>query len=412
MKSSELKYVKGCVQPGQPADIYYYTDVDYWSVRDFIFEFDWLVECNVSQINIHINSVGGSVVDGMSVFSRILDCKIPTACYNDGLAASMGSIIWAAGKEVYMKDYALLMIHNPFNEGDGKTYDEVTDAFKKQLKIIYQKRFGLEDGEIEAIMNGEEGRDGTFFTAEEAVDRGFVSESHIIETPAAIRAKVNAVVKNGFDVSKLKAVMSSIAPIPKETKIQDKVNNSNKNKMNEEQITVFAALLGISGEKATVEGVSAKINALKETAGKADSLKASLDKANKELATVKTELEGSKASVKNLNDDLKKAKDALKVYQDAEAQAQKNKVESLVNDAITAGKIEKDDREKWVRIAQSDFDLAKGTLDSIKAREDIGKKIAGEEKKDAQQGMETEEARAKAAVDKVVGEGFRFRTLE
>lgn len=412
MKSSELKYVKGVVQSGKPADIYYYTDVDYWSVRDFLYEFDWLVNLNVSQINIHVNSVGGSVVDGMSVFSRILDCKTPTACYNDGIAASMGSIIWAAGKEVYMKDYALLMIHNPFMDNDGESNDEVTDAFKKQLKTIYQKRFGLQDDDIEAIMNGEEGKDGTFFTAEEAVDKGFISASHIIETPVAIRAKVNAVVKNGFDVSKLKAVMNSIVNIPKKTQIQDNIYNSNKKKMNEEQITVFAALLGLSGDKATVESVSAKINALKDNAGKADSLKASLDKANKELATVKTELEGSKASIKNLNDDLKKAKDALKVYQDAEAKAQQNRIEALVNDAVIAGKIEKDDMDKWVKIAQNDFDLAKGTLDSIKAREDISVEIAKEEKGDAKAAMETEEAKAKAEVDKIVGNSFKFHTME
>lgn len=412
MKSSELKYVKGVVQSGKPADIYYYTDVDYWSVRDFLYEFDWLVNLNVSQINIHVNSVGGSVVDGMSVFSRILDCKTPTACYNDGIAASMGSIIWAAGKEVYMKDYALLMIHNPFMDNDGESNDEVTDAFKKQLKTIYQKRFGLQDDDIEAIMNGEEGKDGTFFTAEEAVDKGFISASHIIETPVAIRAKVNAVVKNGIDVSKLKAVMSSIVSIPKKIQIQDNIYNSNKKKMNEEQITVFAALLGLSGEKATVEGVSAKINALKDNAGKAESLKASLDKVNKELATVRTELEGSKASVKNLNDDLKKAKDALKVYQDAEAKAQQDRIEALVNDAVIAGKIEKDDMDKWVKIAQNDFELAKGTLDSIKAREDISGKIAAEEKEDAKISMETEEAKAKAEVDKIVGNSFKFHTME
>ena len=135
-----FKYVKGSVKQGSPADIYYYTDVDSWSAESFVDEFRWLVDYGVSRINVHVNSPGGSVVDGMSVFSCILDCKIPTACYNDGIAASMGSIIWAAGQEIYMKDYALLMIHNPFMDDDnGKEYDQVTEAFKKQISIIYRK---------------------------------------------------------------------------------------------------------------------------------------------------------------------------------------------------------------------------------------------------------------------------------
>ena len=116
----------------------------------------------------------------MSVFAKIIDCQIPTECINDALAASMGSIIWAAGDELYMKDYALLMIHNPFNES-GKKYDNVTEAFSKQLKTIYMKRFGLSESEVDDIMNGKEGEDGTFLTSAQAIEKGFISESHIIE---------------------------------------------------------------------------------------------------------------------------------------------------------------------------------------------------------------------------------------
>lgn len=402
-----LKYIKGYVQKGKPADIYYYTDVTEWSSEEFIYEFNWLIECEVSQINIHINSCGGSVVDGMSVFSRILDCKIPTACYNDGLAASMGSIIWAAGQEVYMKDYALLMIHNPFTDNNGtKSYDQVTEAFKKQLTIIYRKRFALSDEEIAKLMDGTDDNDGTFFTADEAVEKGFITASHVIETPEAVRAKVNAVVKDGFDVNKLKAVMSSISPMPA-TSIQDNIN-SNKNKMNDEQITVFAALLGMTGEKATVEGVSAKINALKAKAGEYDTLKASFDKTTKELTTVKTELEGSKASVKNLTADLKKVNDALKVYQDAEKAAQEQKVNALVDDAIKACKIDKADRNTWIDMAKNNFDLAKKVLDGIAAREDIGKQVATAGEHEAEQNLKTEEEKVKAKVDQVVGKDFHF----
>ena len=42
-KSKEFKFIKGAYCTGSPADICYYTDVDYWSVQDFIWEFDYLV---------------------------------------------------------------------------------------------------------------------------------------------------------------------------------------------------------------------------------------------------------------------------------------------------------------------------------------------------------------------------------
>lgn len=406
-----FKYVKGSVKQGSPADIYYYTDVDSWSAESFVDEFRWLVDYGVSRINVHVNSPGGSVVDGMSVFSCILDCKIPTACYNDGIAASMGSIIWAAGQEVYMKDYALLMIHNPFMDGDdGKEYDQVTEAFKKQISIIYRKRFGLSDEEIEKIMNGKEGDDGTFLTADEAVEKGFISASHIIETQEAVRNKVSTVVKNGLDMTKLKVVLNSISPMPTTVEIQNNIN-SNKDKMNDEQITVFAALLGINGEKASVESVSAKINALKNKASEYDTLKASFDKVNTELTTVKTELEGSKASVKNLTADLKKANDALQVYKEAEAKAQEEKVNALIEEAVNACKIDKADRETWINLAKNNFELAKKTLDSIAARQDISDQIAAGEKKEAQDDLKSEAEQIEAKVESVVGKDFQFHHI-
>lgn len=416
MENPKFKYIKGAVKNGCPADIYFYTDVDYWSVDDFLWELKWLINAEVSKINVHINSAGGTCVDGISVFSRIIDCPIPTACYNDGLAASMASIIWAAGQEVYMKDYALLMIHNPFMDNDsGKTYNQVTEAFSQQLKTIYKKRFGLTDEEVESIMNGEEGNDGTFFTAEQAVEKGFITATHVIETPAAIRGQITAALKANTDVNNIKAVMNKFVELPKNT-IPEPKDNTNihqtENKMNEKEITVFAALLGMAGEKATVEGVSAQISAIKAKAEKYDTLKASYDKANKDLSDTKTELEGAKASVKNLTADLDKVKNSLKQYQEAEKAAQTQKVNALVEQAISDCKIDKADKETWLKMAENDFALAESVLAKIPARADLGKETAAANEGKAKEGMKSTEEEVKAQVDKIVGSDFKFRTLD
>lgn len=416
MDKAQFKYIKGSVNSGCPADIYFYTDVDYWSVDDFLWEFKRLVEAQVSKINIHINSAGGTCVDGISVFTRVMDCKIPTACYNDGLAASMASIIWAAGEEVYMKDYALLMIHNPFMGDEGnKAYNQVTEAFAKQLKIIYKKRFGLSDEQIEAIMNGEDGNDGTFLTAEQAVENGFITADHVIPTPEAFRGKISAALEVSKGANAIMAVMNKFIKLPSND-VKNKNDNSNINqtniKMNENEIKVFAALLGMGSDKATVDSVSAQISAIKAKAEKYDTLKASYDKVNKDYSAAQTELQGAKTSVKNLNADLEAAKASLKKYEDAEKEAKAKKIENLVEQAVNDCKIDKNDKETWIKMAENDFDLAKNVLNKIPGRANINAALANEGKNDANENLKNVEEEIKAKVEAVTGKDFHFRKLD
>ncbi len=413
MAKQEFKFIKGKCCAGMPADICFYTDVDYWSVDNFLWEFDYLVNyISPSKIRVHINSVGGSVIEGMSIFSKIMDCPIPTECINDALAASMGSIIWAAGDELYMKDYALLMIHNPFCDVEGdKQYNQTTEAFKQQLKTIYMKRFGLSDEEVEAIMNGKEGEDGTFLTAAQAIEKGFLKEDHVIETPKAVKDKIQAALKDSKDIMQIKAVYGLVAPTMPSATINEQNNNSKSSTMEKEQITVFAALFGLTGDKATVEGVTSKINELKAKAAEADANKKALDDTKAELTKVQAELTGAKTSVKNLTEDLNTTKEALKAFQDAEAKAKEEKVKALIDKAIAECKINKDEREAYTKMAEDNFELAENVLAKIPARDSLGHIISEANKGEAKDHIETEEQKIKARVEDVVGKDFQFRTL-
>lgn len=413
-RNQELKYVLGKVVSGQPADICFYDDVDDWSVERFLWEFDWLVESCPSKIRVHINSCGGSCVEGISVFTKILDCQIPTECINDGLAASMGSVIWAAGNEVFMKDYALLMIHNPFIDDRSESHkDQIVEALTKQLKMIYKKRFGFDDEKIEAIMNGDDGNDGTFFTATDAVENGFLSASHIIETPSAERGQVEAALKGVKDMSKIKAVMDLAITKPSAQAINEKEPNvSQINQTMKEEMIAVAALLGMNSEKANVDSVTASIKALQDKAKEFDTLKASYDKLKQDHSNLETEFAASKASVQNLTADLKKANDDLKKYQDAEKVAFEAKVETLVESAIQACKINKEDKAAWVEMARNNFELAEKALNSIAAREDLSKEVGTAGAPAASDGMKSEEELAKAKVEEVVGDKFEFRKLD
>ena len=411
----QFKYIKGAYTAGEPADICFYSDVEKWDVKDFLYEFDYLVNyVRPSVIKIHINSPGGNCLDGISAFSKIINCEIPTQCINDGLAASMASVIWSAGKEVYMKDYALLMIHNPFIDNNGeKTYDQVTEAFSKQLTTIYKQRFNLSDEEIKKIMDGENGNDGTFFTAEEAVKAGFISESHIIKTPEAIKSKIAASLKN-INIKNINEV-ANIMSLANIEKIEDNTIKSNQIEklMEKNELTAIAAVLGFTGDKATEANVLAKVNELKETNSNYETCKAELEKAKKSLSDIQTELKGSKAVVNNLQEELKTVKDDLKKYKDAEKAAIQKSIEEMVDSAIALCKINKDDRETWIEAAQSNLDLTKRTLDAIPAREKISENIVSDKaKKEAQDNLKDAEAEMKAKVDKAVGEDFKFLKFE
>lgn len=414
VKQQEFKFIKGACGAGMPADIFFYTDVDYWSVDSFLWEFDYLINhVNPSKIRIHINSVGGSVIEGMSVFAKIQDCTIPTECINDALAASMGSIIWAAGDELYMKDYALLMIHNPFCDVNGeKQYDQATEAFTLQLKTIYMKRFGLSEEEVENIMNGKDGEDGTFLTATQAIEKGFVKADHIIETSQAVKDKINAALKSSKDISQIKAIFGLVSPTLPIATINKQNINSILETMEKNEITVFAALLGLTGEKATSENVSAKINELKAKADKADTFQKSLDETKGELTKVNAELTGAKTSIKNLTEDLDKTKAALKVYQDAEAKAKEERVTALIDKAIAECKINKEEREAYTTMAQNNFELAENVLSKIPARDNLGQIISQANEGNAVKGVQTEQQKVFAKVDEIVGKDFKFRTLD
>lgn len=419
MKQQDLKFVKGSVERGKPAVICFFSEVEHWSVQDFIWEFNWIKDRKPSEIKVLINSVGGSCVDGISAFSTIINCDIPTVCVIEGIAASMASIIWAAGNKCLMRDYALLMIHNPWSEkSDDPETQRTIDNFTAQLKTIYTKRFNMDDEKITAIMNGEDDFDGTFFTAQQAVEAGFITADQIIETgniSSSIAAKLEGVNNSSAIASIMQgAIDKNLKNIEGHTIIKkdDQSLISKTNNMNQEFLTV-AALLGLTGEKANENAVSAKIQDLVKASKELETLKAEKKTLDEKISALNTELAGSKASVENLTKNLKDAQDALDVYKKAEEEARTASINAMVDAAIQAGKIDKETKATWVSMAEANFDLAKQTLDSIPAREDIAAQIAkdSENKKKTAEELADEEAKVKAQVDAVVGKDFQFRSL-
>lgn len=384
MDTKELKYVVGKVKEGEPAIIRFFTSVDEYSVRCFNDEFLWLQDCvKPSKIVVMINSEGGSVLYGMSTFSIIRSCPIEVDCVIEGLAASMASVIWAAGDNLYMHDYSLLMIHNPFNsssEIEDSSVKQTVEAFRSQLETIYIKRFGLAKEKVEEIMNGQGDADGTFFSAKEAVKAGFLPLENVIKTSKKVRDKVKNEIVGVDSAIDIRNIMSTISAEVDENKLIEAIcaiHNQNDNFLNQEEKME-------NNKENSFDAISAQLGLAKDTqaaaieARIAELIKAeiALKDVQSELSAVKIKLEGKNAELANVNSELNNVKASLQAYKDAEQAAREAEINSVIEDAIKDGKIEASAKDAWKTMAQSDFDTVKSTLASIQAREVITEKIA------------------------------------
>ena len=425
MDITQLKHVVGEVSKDKPAIIRFFDSVNQCSAEAFNNEFLWLQECvKPSKIVVLINSEGGSVLYGMSIFSVIQSCPIPVDCVVEGIAASMGSVIWAAGNNSYMHDYSILMIHNPFNtKGDLTSEMQATvEAFRGQLEMIYRKRFGLSKEKVAEIMDGGEGVDGTYFSAKDAVKAGILSKDNIIKTSKQLCDKVKAEISVIGDVSAMREKMTEISASVDQNKLphnDNPINNQNKlhevNKTMEENKIAFGAIAAQLGfqENQPVANVSARVAVLLAAEAKLAGVESKLTEVQAQHTELQIKYQGKETEVQNLTQTVGEQKLELEQFHAAAKQAKDAEILALVNAAITAGKINEEAKATWVQMAHNNLDLTKATLESIPAREKITEKIAQDPANvnAAKEGLTAAEKEVQAKVEAVVGKDFELKTF-
>lgn len=129
-------------------------------------------------INIYINSPGGSVTAGLAIFDTMnyIKCDVSTICV--GMAASMGAFLLTAGTKGkrYVLPNSEVMIHQPLGGAQGQA-TEIAIAAKHILKTRdrLNKILAKQTGQpLEKIEQDTE-RDN-FMSAEEAVAYGLVDQ--------------------------------------------------------------------------------------------------------------------------------------------------------------------------------------------------------------------------------------------
>lgn len=130
------------------------------------------------EISFYINSPGGVVTSGMSIYDtmQFIRCPVSTLCV--GQAASMGSLLLAAGEagQRFALPNARIMVHQPSGGYQGQVTDIMihareSEALKRRLNEIYVQHTGRDYEAIERALE----RDN-FMTADAAKEFGIIDQ--------------------------------------------------------------------------------------------------------------------------------------------------------------------------------------------------------------------------------------------
>lgn len=150
------------------------NDTEAVDAKAFVEGLNGLVSAGPGEIVVCINSPGGDVGAGMTIYNALRAVRNRVVCRVEGYAYSMASVIALAGRETHMSEVGQFMVHNPttFAWGGQKEMERAIAALKTARATLikaYSKKTGKPSEEIEALMD-----ETTFMTAEEAKEFGFV----------------------------------------------------------------------------------------------------------------------------------------------------------------------------------------------------------------------------------------------
>lgn len=206
----------------QDNEIYIYDDIgpQWLGMIDSGSVIDALEQIGSDQeVVVRINSPGGDVVEGLAIFNALKRHTGTVVTYCDGLAASCGSYIFAAGEQRFIAENGVLMIHDPWGMSVGNAEEhrktaDVYDKFASSMAKDYATSANITPEVARDIMKQE-----VWYTADEAIDAGFatsimgtvveepitVAQGRFNNTPKAVAAKsVETGSRTQYSVSRLR----------------------------------------------------------------------------------------------------------------------------------------------------------------------------------------------------------------
>lgn len=280
-----------------------------WGInaKDFI---DEVKNSGMKDIELTINSGGGSVIDAFAIYDFLKNSSYNVSVKIEGLCASAATVIALASTDKpTITENSFFMIHNPYmgvmvwdameaddlrDEADKLNQRaEVLDKMTNKIANIYVKATGLSVDKVKELMNNE-----TWFTAEEALENGFVNSIEEAYAVAAY-ASTDTLAKNGYK------------NVP-----ENYVNQLNKSNMSEKKDSILDQIKALLGGEAKADAPKEVKDAVDMEAFKAEILASIEVKASVELEEANAKLKASEEA---------NAKQVIEAKASAEALEAKNK---------------------------------------------------------------------------------------
>lgn len=183
---------------------------------------------DAKEIKVYINSVGGSVTEGLSIYNQLVRHPAKVTAYIDGFACSIASVIAMAADEVIMPENAVMMIHNAScitwgNADDMRKTANDLDVISKSIRQSYVVKSNgkATEDKFKELMDAE-----TYLTAAECIELGLADKysdknaniENAMKTLKGITAEANSSYKQRME--KICAIANTI-PKAEDTKKND-----------------------------------------------------------------------------------------------------------------------------------------------------------------------------------------------
>lgn len=259
-------------------------------------------------IDVHINSIGGEVFAGIAIYNALRASKSNIKIYVDGLAASIAGVIALCGKPLYMSYYSRLMLHQVSGACKGgardmRTYADQIESLENSLAEMISAKCDMSADAVKA-----EFFDGSdhWMTAEEARRRGLCDSIYDMPGQESLGAAPTAEAIYAFANSLRKPSNPNKMDLYNELKKESSFQN-----LSEEQS--LAQIRTLANEAAKVPALQAQIE---ELTGKLEA-------------------------------------------------ANKSAIEAYLNQAVSDGRIPKDQVESYTALMQADEANARKVIDAL-----------------------------------------------
>lgn len=181
MKHNQFWELKQSTENQETLELYIYSTVEsdkWWKesetsaahFRDMLAQHP-----NAKEIKVYINSLGGSVMEGIAIYNQLKRHAAKKTVYIDGFACSIASVIAMAGDTVIMPKNTVMMIHNAWTIAMGnsselrKAADDLEIINQASRQAYLEKSGGkITEEKLTELLDAE-----TYLTAEQCIAYGF-----------------------------------------------------------------------------------------------------------------------------------------------------------------------------------------------------------------------------------------------